>query len=230
MISRPRDLPLELGAVLSPISLTATWLVLGFVSPGYDLWGVHVAPYSAISQPISGLGLGPTGPFMNSVFVITGLMLVTGAIGIFQQIPGLTPRVRWLATFLLSLPGVGSVIDGIFTFDHMLPHLAGFLLVMATVVGFPVAGWSLRRLPEWRALGAGLIAAGPLTLALIILYFLTFTPTIQGIQTGVAGLTERIAVLEIGAWYVALGWITFSKRNQSDRKPRQATNPRPTEA
>ena len=75
-----------------------------------------------------------------------------------------------------------------------------------------------------------MIAAGPLTLALVVLYFLAFTPTIQGIQTGVAGLTERIAVLEIGAWYVALGWIAFSKRNQSDRNPRQATAGRRAEA
>ena len=226
MTSGLRDVPVELGAVLSPICLTATWLVLGFVSPGYYLWGTHVAPYSAVSQPISGLGLGPTGPFMNSVFVITGLMLVVGAIGIFQQIPELSPRARWLATFLLSLPGIGSVIDGTFTFDHMLPHLAGFLLLMATVVGFPVAGWSMRRLPGWSRLGTGLIAAGPLTLALVVLYFLTFTPTIQGIQTGVAGLTERTAVLEIGAWYVALGWTVFRKRNQSDRNRGQATAPR----
>jgi len=32
---------------------------------------------------------------------------------------------------------------------------------------------------------------------------------VEGIQTGVAGLTERILVIELEAWYVALGWLAF---------------------
>jgi len=50
-----------------------------------------------------------------------------------------------------------------------------------------------------------------LTLALAVLYFATFTPTIEGVQHGVAGLTERILVLELEAWYVAIGWLAFSR-------------------
>jgi hypothetical membrane protein len=207
-----RGLPLELGAVAGPIVMTLAWLALGFASPGYYMWGVHVAPYSPISQPISGLGLGPTGPFMNAAFIVSGLLLITGAFGIFQQLPGLSRRTRWIATALLALPGVGSVIDGLFTFEQVLPHLAGFLLLLATVAGFPVAGALLRREPQSRALGTLLMVAGPVTLALVALYFLTFTPTIEGIQTGVAGLTERIAVGEVGAWYVALGWLVYRRR------------------
>ncbi len=212
MSARLRGLPLELGAVAGPIVMTVAWLVLGFVSPGYYMWGVHIAPYSPISPPISGLGLGPTGPFMNAAFIVSGLLLITGAFGIFQQMPELSRRSRWIATALLGLPGVGSVIDGFFTFEQMLPHLAGFLLVLATVAGFPVTGFLLRREPESRAFGTWLMAAGPVTLALMAIYFLTFTPTIEGIQTGVAGLTERIAVGEIGAWYVALGWLVYRRR------------------
>jgi hypothetical protein len=209
MSARLRHLPLELGAVFGPVLVTVVWLGLGFVSPGYDLWGIHVAPYSPISQPISGLGLGPTGPFMNAAFVVSGLLLIAGAVGIFRELPELSLRGRWIAGVLLALPGVGSVIDGIFTFEHVLPHLVGFLLVLATGAGFPVAGFLLRRVPGWRAFGTWLVVAGPVTLALAALYFTTFTPTIQGIQTGVAGLTERILVVEIQAWYVALGWLTY---------------------
>jgi hypothetical protein len=55
------------------------------------------------------------------------------------------------------------------------------------------------------------VAAGPLTLALTVLYFMTFTPTVEGIQHGVAGLTERLLVLELDAWYVAIGWLVISK-------------------
>jgi hypothetical protein len=65
--------------------------------------------------------------------------------------------------------------------------------------------------------GTALMAAGPVTLVLTVLYFATFTPTIQGIQTGVAGLTERILVLEIQAWYVALGWLAYRRPSLNRR-------------
>jgi hypothetical protein len=70
---------------------------------------------------------------------------------------------------------------------------------------------ALRRLPGWRGIGNGLLLAGPLTLALVALYFLTFSPTVAGAETGIAGLTERILVLEMQAWYVALGWLVFRR-------------------
>ncbi|MGZ6046374.1 MAG: hypothetical protein ACXWNW_17755 [Isosphaeraceae bacterium] len=33
----------------------------------------------------------------------------------------------------------------------------------------------------------------------------------KGVQHGVAGLTERILVLELQAWYVAIGLLTFNR-------------------
>jgi hypothetical membrane protein len=190
---------------------TLGWLVLGFISPGYTMWGVHVAPYSAISQPLSGLGMGPTGPLMNADFIVSGVLIVAGVVGVFATIRELSPVARWTCTILLALPGVGGVIDGIFTFEHFLPHFIGFGLALTTVVGFPTVGFILRRLPSWRTFGTWLVVAGPLTLALTVLYFMTFTPTIEGIQHGVAGLTERILVLELDAWYVALGWLAVRR-------------------
>lgn len=200
---------LAIGAVAGPVVLTVAWFVLGFVSPGYSLWGTPIAPYSAVSQPLSGLGLGPTGPWMNAAFFISGLLVIAGAFGVMQEIPEITGRRRWLSIVLLALPGVGSLLDGIFTLESFLLHFAGFLLALSTVVGFPMVGLVLRRVRRWRRLGTGLIVAGPVTLALAVLYFATFTPTVEGVQTGVAGLTERILVLEIQAWYVAMGWIAF---------------------
>ena len=57
---------LALGAIAGPVLFTLAWFVLGFLSPGYRLFGTLISPYSPISQPISGLGLGPTAPFMNA--------------------------------------------------------------------------------------------------------------------------------------------------------------------
>jgi hypothetical protein len=202
---------LALGAVAGPILLTLGWFVLGLISPGYTMWGTRIAPYSAVSQPLSGLGLGPTGPFMNAVFILSGLLMVAGAVGVFRSIPELGPAARRLGTALLALPGLGAVIDGVFTLEHFFLHFIGFGLALTTMVGFPVIGYLLRRVPSWRGFGSWLIAAGPVTLALTVLYFATFTPTIDGIQHGVAGLTERILVLEIQAWFVAIGWLAFNK-------------------
>src|SRR5258708_12430147 len=80
-----------LGAVGGPLLFTLGWFALGFISPGYTMWGIRIAPYSAISQPLSGLGLGPTGPFMNATFILSGLLMVCGAVGIFRSIGGRAP-------------------------------------------------------------------------------------------------------------------------------------------
>lgn len=208
---------LALGAVAGPILFTLGWFVLGFISPGYTMWGTRIAPYSVISQPLSGLGLGPTGPLMNATFILSGLLIVAGAVGVFRSIAELGPAARRTGTVLLALPGLGAVIDGIFTLEHFFLHFVGFGLALTTVVGFPVIGWLLRRLPSWRRFSSWLIAAGPLTLALTVLYFATFTPTVEGVQHGVAGLTERLLVLELQAWYVALGWFAFNKAKGGSR-------------
>jgi hypothetical membrane protein len=197
--------------VAGPILFTLGWFVLGFVSPGYTMWGTRVAPYSAVSQPLSGLGLGLTGPYMNAIFILSGLLVVAGAIGVFRSIPELSPAARWIGAVLLALPGLGSVMDGIFTLEHFFFHFVGFGLALTTVLGFPIIGYLLRRVPRWRRFGSWLIVAGPVTLALTVLYFATFTPTIEGIQHGVAGLTERILVVELQAWYVAIGWLAFRR-------------------
>ena len=225
MTARLRGVPLELGAIFGPVILTAAWFVLGFVSPGYTLWGTRVVSYSPVSQPISGLGLGPTGPYMNAAFIVAGLLMMAGAAGIFRRIEQLGDGQRWIFAGLVALPGLGSVVDGIFTFQTFFMHFVGFALALTAAVTFPIVGFFVRRVPAWRTLGTGLIVAGPLTAALTVLYFATFTPTVEGIQTGIAGLTERLLILELQAWYVAMGWLAFSKRDQVNRKSAQAPAP-----
>lgn len=135
---------LALGAVAGPVVFALAWFVLGFVSPGYTLFGTRIAPYSPISQPISGLGVGVTAPFMNAAFIAGGLMLVAGVIGIFRTLdaPG-RPGARRASAALLGLCGVGMVIDGIFDLEAMMAHLVGFGLgVVAQVAGFLVADLS----------------------------------------------------------------------------------------
>ena len=95
---------LALGAVAGPALFTLAWFVLGFLSPGFTIFGTEIAPYSPISQPISGLGLGPTAPFMNAAFVLSGILLMASVIGVFQTMRARSrPAARWACAALLAL-------------------------------------------------------------------------------------------------------------------------------
>jgi hypothetical protein len=204
--TRPGRRSLALGAIVGPLLFCLTWLVLGFVSPGFTAWGVTIAPYSPISAQVSGLGLGPTGPFMNAAFVANGVLVLVGLVGIGAALDGLGRMARWTSLVLLALMPLGSIVDGLFTIETGGVHFLGaFVGLAAPVPAFLVTGLAVRRLPEWRHLGGRLIVASAVTLGLVIVFFATFTPTAEGARTGVAGLTERILIVEVLAWYVALG-------------------------
>jgi hypothetical protein len=85
----------------------------------------------------------------------------------------------------------------------------GFLLAITPIVGFLVAGLLLRRMAGWRRFGTWLLLGSPLTLALTVLFFATFDPEAAGAGVGVAGLIQRALIVEIHAWYAALGWLAF---------------------
>src|SRR6266567_828435 len=148
---------LALGALAGPLLFTFAWSVLGLLSPGYTLFDTLIAPYSPISQPVSGLGLGPTGPFMNAAFVLSGLLLAAGVLGGVKGIESLGTVQRWSCALLLLLSPLGAVIDGMFTLESPMLHLVGFLLATATpILSFPVAGVFLGSLPRWRRFGSWL--------------------------------------------------------------------------
>jgi len=201
---------LALSMVAGQVLFSLAWLTLGFVSPGFTIFGTVIEPYSAISAPLSGLGLGPTGPFMNAAFVLSGILILVGVIGIFQSIQEMSVIGRWSCIALFALSPLGMVVDGIFTVESFKPHMAGFLLGSATpVISFLVAGLLLRRIPSWRRFGSWLLLASPLTLVLVILSLVTFNLEAVTAGLGVAGLTERILCVELAAWVVAMGWKSF---------------------
>jgi hypothetical membrane protein len=207
---------LALGFVAGPVVFNAAWLVLGAVSPGFTIWGVTISPYSPVSAGISGLGLGPTAPFMNAAFVVSGLLVALGAVGVFRSIPDLERRSVRVYTAMFVLAGIGMAIDGLFTLEAMMMHLGGFLLAFASlIVGYFLVGRAMKRLPPWRRLGRLVQLASPLTLILLVLYFATFSPTAEGARMGIAGLTERILVVGALLPLLALGWRAFNSRNNA---------------
>jgi hypothetical protein len=199
---------LALGAVLGPILFTLAWAVLGVLSPGYTFFDHHFTDYSPISQPISGLGLGPTGPYMNTAFVVTGLMLIVGVIGVFRTLPPGRSALRGWSITLLLATGVGQVMCGIFNLEAVMLHTLGFVVAAGTpIVAFVIAGHYLRAVPGWRRFGTWLRLGSPLTLALLIAFFATFEPTADGAEHGIAGLVQRLLVLQLHGWFVVMGWF-----------------------
>ncbi len=204
---------LALGAVAGPVLFTLSWLVLGLMSPGYTLFGAWISPYSSVSQPISGLGLGSTGPWMNAAFVLGGFLTLAGVVGVFRTVaPGGRPAARRACAALLALSPLGMVVAGIFTLEAVFPHLIGFLLAVGTpVVGFLACGLFLRGIPGWRRLGGWMLLGSPLTLVLVVLFFWTFDPVAAGSGLGVAGLTQRVLSVEVHVWFMAMGLLAFRR-------------------
>src|SRR5262245_35417157 len=203
---------MALGCVAGAVLFTLAWFVLGFLSPGFTMFDVTIAPYSPISAQISGLGLGKTAPFMNTAFAVSGLLFLVGVIGSLRTIRELSPGARRTCTILLALTPLGIITDGLFTVESFLPHFSGAGLGFgAPVLSFLITGLHLRRVPRWRRFANWLIVASPLTLAFVVLFFSTFTPTAAGEMSGIAGLTERILVTNLCAWFAALGWLAFRK-------------------
>ncbi|MEQ4205482.1 DUF998 domain-containing protein [Actinopolymorpha sp. B9G3] len=205
---------LALGAVVGPALFTAAWLVLGSVSNGYTLFDHRFTDYSPISQPISGLGMGATAPYMNAAFILSGLMLIAGLIGVFRTTSAAEwTNLRRTALILLACSGVGQVMCGLFNLEAMMPHTLGFLLALGTpIVGFLIAGRYFRRVPGWRRFGTWLLVGSPLTLALLVAFFITFQPTADGAEHGIAGLVQRIGAVQVHAWFVTMGWLAYRRR------------------
>jgi len=125
--------------------------------------------------------------------------------------PVLKSGWRWSSAVLLALHGLGLAVAGLFT--EAPSTLAIHWMVGATlaffgpVVAFLITGLALRRDPLWRGWGIALLAASLGTLVLIAIMFWAFTPGTTPVRLG--GLMERVVMIEIEIWYVALGWRIF---------------------
>jgi hypothetical protein len=209
---------LALGAGAGHILFTLSWFILGFLSPGFTMFGIVIEPYSAIAIPLSGLGLGPTGPFMNVAFILSGLLVLAGVIGIFYSIRELSIVARWGFIAIFALSPLGMVIDGWFTIESFMPHMAGYLLAAGSpVVGFLALGILLRRITYWKPLGNWLMLSSPLTLLLLILSLVTFDQTAVVAGHGIAGLTERILCVELAVVFTAISWLAYHRSSERDR-------------
>jgi hypothetical membrane protein len=194
---------LALGAVAGPIFFVLAYTILGFLRPGYSL----------VSETVSGLGVGPYALAMNASFIIMGLLIFVGVLGIFQNMKELGAAARWSCIILLELSPMGAIICGLYTYETFLFHFIGFFLACGTpVICYLLVGFKLRRVPLYRRFGNWLILGSPLTLILIYMFMSTFD--YLHTDVGAAGLIERFLILEVHVFYVALGWLVFRLKSR----------------
>jgi hypothetical protein len=195
-------------ATTAAVVFTVSWIILGRISTGFTIFGTHVAPYNAIAQSISGLGLGKTAFAMNAAFVLTAALLATGIIGILAGYPELSPTDRVTIGALLLLCPVGVATCGLFNLEHFIAHLIGFVLAMgAPALGFFALGWRLSPDPSHAAVARLLMIAAPVTLALLIVYFWSFDPDASGRGLGYSGLVQRLLATEVLGVFAILGCL-----------------------
>ena len=206
---------LALGAVIGPVLFTFAWIVLGILQPPtQNMYGVMGGISGAISNPISGLGVGPQAQLFNAAFVLCGLLTAAGVVGVLRTLGAARrPVMSSISMILLALSPLGLAMAGAYTLAVSIPlhMLAAALLFLTPAVSFVVAGLYFRGISDWRRFGTCLIVGSPLTLLLFVLYATSFNQAGVAAGEGVAGLTERIMMLEVSVWYVAMGWKAFRR-------------------
>jgi hypothetical protein len=206
---------LALGAAAGPLLFTLAWIVLGVLQPvTRNMYGVMGGISGAISNPISGLGVGPLAGLFNSAFVGCGLLLLAGVAGVFQTTRAAgNPLARWACLLLLALSPLGLAMAGVYSLaaSILLHTAAAGLLFFTPVISFLAAGLYFRGIPAWRRFGRWLLLGSPLTLMLVVIYAASFNQAAVAAGQGLAGLTERILLLEVHAWFVAMGWLAFRR-------------------
>lgn len=190
-------------AAIGGIGSTVLYLVLEALRPGYN----------PILQQISVLGTGSNGFWMDLGFVLSGLLVVAGMIGLGLALPpGLDQERRLAVTILLAFPALGLIVCGLFHMDtNLLVHTIGAqiacgLPIFTFAISAALIWRSSRRVAVWLIISAALIL-----LALLGYIFLSPTAphdfqTVEG--GGTVGLWERILTTVVyDICYSSLGLI-----------------------
>lgn len=202
-------------AVAGAVAFTATWITLSFISDGYTMWDITVESYSSIAQPISGLGLGSTAPYMNTAFIACGILITFGTWAAVLSWPNPdTKAVKWVRR-TVPFSGIGMALCGIFDLESIMVHTLGFVLSAGvSSIGFIIAARYLRTTSH-RLLSAWLRFAGPAGLVGMIAFMATFNGEDAGNNVGYAGLVERVLVTVLMISVAAIGLSTDAKDSQS---------------
>lgn len=156
---------------------------------------------------ISDYALGDVGWLMKLAFIAVGVGTLAIAYGLLQSVE--SGKRAKTAIVLVALSGIGYVMAGAFNTDPTGAeettavgglHLLGSVLVFIPLV---IAPFFLRgvfsRTPQWKRMSRPTLV---FALVLLALFIITFgTP-----EDGMVGLTQRLFVIPMMAWWITLGW------------------------
>jgi hypothetical protein len=156
--------------IVGPMIINLGWLFLGvFTPPVHTEYGIIGGINGMITNPISGLGVGPNVVLFNSAFILSGVFMIIGLFGLFYIHSNKNqPIFHWIAFLLLSVPPIGLVGCSIFTLKVSVAlHMIALGLGGGTsIISFIIAGIYFGRVYGWKIFGKILIAGGPLILIL----------------------------------------------------------------
>ena len=182
---RPHTTTLLLVAGCGGILFIATFVVLGFLTPGYN----------SLRDTISALELTPFKPAQQINFFVFGVLICMFALGLRREMQEGFGAV--LIPFIQFLDGLSVIGDAVFI--RPVPHLVCDLIAFngALCVLFLFA-WRFRRDPRWRGWTAYSI------LTAIAMMALLFGFGVANHLGGPAGLMEKLATVVRITWSLLL--------------------------
>ncbi len=196
---------LTCGVIGGPL-FVVTFLIEGFTRADYD-W---------LRVPVSSLALGDLGWIQVVNFVITGLLMLAFAIGLWRALP--TPEGSTWGPLLIAALGIGLVGAGIFVTDPVRGYPPGTpdqylqyslhghlheLFSSPFFIGLPVACFVFtRRFAKWGERGWAVYSVMS---GLTFLAFFVLTSMSLNYALGLAefsGLFQRVSII------VGFGWLT----------------------
>jgi hypothetical protein len=182
---RPRTTTVLLFAGWGGVLFIATFVVLGFLTPGYN----------SLRDTISALELTPFKLAQQINFLVFGVLLCMFALGLRREMQEGFGVV--LIPLIQFLDGLGVIGDAVFI--RPVPHLACDILAFdAALCVLFLFAWRFRRDPRWRGWTAYSI------LTAIAMMALLFGFGIANHLGGPAGLMEKLATTVRTTWSVLL--------------------------
>jgi hypothetical protein len=193
---------LGIAAPVGGIGFTILYTVLGTIRQGYN----------PTRQLISALGAGSNGVALNTGFVLAGLLLILGVIGLGISLRGLTIGRRAAVSTILAVPLLGLIICGFF---HMDTNLTVHTIGAQLACGLPIITFSIAAGLLWRTArktSIWLIVSAVLALLALLGYMFLSTTTYTDFSSiaggGTIGLWERfLAIVLFAVCYPSLGII-----------------------
>ena len=175
--------------VAGTVLFVVIYLIEGATRPGYSAW----------SQTISSLSIGPAGWVQRANFMLCGVSVLWLAY-VWRRILKGGVCARWYP-IVHAVEGVGLIALGVFTWDP--PHTVSLVVtVVAMTLSLLIIARRFWGDPQWRGWGFFTLACGIWPSLVMPLFGLALNP--HSVFSGYTGLIERLATSPDIVWGVAI--------------------------